>query len=45
MAISLFNASLAVLSAESRLLHVINAALFALGALVFLLRKPSSSAT
>lgn len=44
LAISVFNATFAVLSADGRLLHVINVALFAAGAVVFVLRKPFSPA-
>jgi len=42
LAISLLNAVFAISSAESRVIHAINAILFALGALVFMLRKPAS---
>jgi hypothetical protein len=36
---SVFNAALAVLSADDRLLHAVSAALFAIGAVVFLLKR------
>jgi hypothetical protein len=42
---SLWNAALALLSADDRLLHAASAALFAVGAVVFLLRKPSMRTT
>jgi hypothetical protein len=41
--LSVCNAALAVLSADSRLLHVSSAALFAIGAVIFLKRSPSSA--
>jgi hypothetical protein len=41
--ISVTNATLAVLSADNRLWHVISAVLFASGAVVFMLRRPSPS--
>ena len=41
--LSLYNAVLAVLWADDRLLHVGSAVLFAIGAVVFLLKKPPSS--
>jgi hypothetical protein len=42
---SLYNVAQALLSADDRLLHAASAALFAVGAVVFLLRKPSMRTT
>jgi hypothetical protein len=41
-AIGLVNAVFAISSADGRATHAITAALFALGAVVFMLRKPAS---
>jgi hypothetical protein len=41
--VSVFNAALAVLPTDNRLLHMVSAALFAVGAVVFVLKRPPAS--